>query len=280
MCDQLDAAYRAIEFIEAHLRQDVAVGQIAEASGYSLFHFIRTFNRVVHHTPYDYLMRRRLSEAARDLTNSGLRVIDIAQDYCFDNQESFSRAFKRMFGVQPSQWREMGSDNPLVLLPPKTPADLRFVNRTDFQPPAVEELAARTVCGLMTALDGDPQTRIDQRRRLFADLRGCFSGRLPGVVLAVVTCLEGGDRTYCLLGVECGEAHLASPALVRQTLPAGRYVKIEPVGGQRQPALNYLYGTWLPRMRLKPARRVEIEVFSYRNAALVSQAIHIPVQDR
>jgi AraC-like DNA-binding protein len=61
----LDLMAQAIDFIEAHLRADVTVGDVAAAVSYSVYHFCRTFNQVTHYTPYDYLMRRRLAEAAR-----------------------------------------------------------------------------------------------------------------------------------------------------------------------------------------------------------------------
>ena len=108
MSEQLQAIHTALQYIEDHLHDEIAVADIAAATGYSLYHFIRTFNQAVHHTPYDYLMRRRLSEAACALLDSDDRIIDIALDYQFNNHETFSRAFKRMFDTQPSQWREVG----------------------------------------------------------------------------------------------------------------------------------------------------------------------------
>ena len=70
MCDQVAPIFQAIEFIESHLQEDITVAQIADAAGYSLFHFMRKFNQMVHHTPYDYLIRRRLTEAAKALIHS------------------------------------------------------------------------------------------------------------------------------------------------------------------------------------------------------------------
>lgn len=55
---------RAVEFIELNLREPVSIKDAADAAGYSLYHFCRVFNSVIHHSPYDYIMRRRLSEAA------------------------------------------------------------------------------------------------------------------------------------------------------------------------------------------------------------------------
>ena len=66
----LASMFKAIEFIENNLKREITVADIADAVCYSLYHFCRTFNGAVHHTPYDYLMRRRLSDAARALVET------------------------------------------------------------------------------------------------------------------------------------------------------------------------------------------------------------------
>ena len=58
---------RAIDYIEAHLQEDISVADMAASVSYSLFHFCRMFNEATHQTPYDYMIRRRLTEAARAL---------------------------------------------------------------------------------------------------------------------------------------------------------------------------------------------------------------------
>ena len=102
----LTAICRAVDFVEDNLTEVITVADMAAAASYSLYHFSRTFNHVVHHTPYDYFMRRRLSESARQLAETDRKIIDIALDYQFNNPETYSRAFRRMFGVQPSRWKD------------------------------------------------------------------------------------------------------------------------------------------------------------------------------
>ena len=61
----LEPMVTAVTFIEDCLQENIKVADMADAVNFSLFHFCRTFNKIVHHTPYDYLIRRRLSESAR-----------------------------------------------------------------------------------------------------------------------------------------------------------------------------------------------------------------------
>ena len=135
MNSRIRAIRCALDFIEGHLGEDISVGDIANAAGYSLYHFIRTFNQVVQHSPYDFLMRRRLTEAARDLLATDHKILDIALDYCFHNHETFSRAFKRMFQTQPSQFRSDPLDLDRLYLPPLSNAYLAHINHKDFRFP-------------------------------------------------------------------------------------------------------------------------------------------------
>ena len=105
---QLAPIVQALDYIELHLQRPVGVADMAEAVSYSLYHYCRRFNQATLHTPYDYLMRRRLAEAARDLLQTDRKVIEIALDYQFKSPEVFTRAFKRVHGIGPSQFRKRG----------------------------------------------------------------------------------------------------------------------------------------------------------------------------
>ena len=82
------------------------VAVLADAACYSLFHFIRVFTELTGHGPYDYLMRRRIAEAAREVAFGSRPLIDIALDYRFESPDGFTRAFRRCFGMTPSEARQ------------------------------------------------------------------------------------------------------------------------------------------------------------------------------
>ena len=70
----LESILRAVAYIERHLQDPLSVQDVAAATGYSLYHFSRTFNRAIGHSPYDYIVRRRLSESAKELVASDKRI--------------------------------------------------------------------------------------------------------------------------------------------------------------------------------------------------------------
>ncbi|MDK2982014.1 MAG: AraC family transcriptional regulator [Chloroflexota bacterium] len=118
MDERLTAISRALAYVEIHLKDKLQVEELAEACGYSLYYFIRLFNQCVHLTPYDYLVRRRLTQAALEVLHSRRRLLDIALDFGFQNAETFTRAFYRVFGLQPSQARKQGGLDQRLLLQP------------------------------------------------------------------------------------------------------------------------------------------------------------------
>jgi AraC family transcriptional regulator len=94
---------QTLEWMEAHLHEDLTVTALSQRAGYSLYHFIRLFQGVIGYTPKEYIMRRKLTEAAKELLDKGRKVSDVAFDYCFKDHETFTRAFKRFFGISPAE---------------------------------------------------------------------------------------------------------------------------------------------------------------------------------
>jgi len=100
----------AIGYLEGNLRGEADIEKAAEAANCSVFHFHRMFEVITGLGPGEYLRRRRLSEAARELSSgSGAKVIDIALRYGYDSPDAFSRAFRREFGCLPTEARRPGA---------------------------------------------------------------------------------------------------------------------------------------------------------------------------
>ena len=177
----LTAISRALDFVEDNLKREITVADMANAAGYSLYHFSRTFNSVVHHTPYDYLMRRRLSESARDLVETDGRIIDIAFDFGFNSPETFSRAFKRMFDVQPHQWRKREWIDERLLMPRLTLEHIEHINKGEYLRPVLREKDAFSVTGVMSLVRNGREAVAHQAG--FDPAKGdtCFFGSTLGL---------------------------------------------------------------------------------------------------
>ena len=57
--------------------------------------------------PTKYIIRRKMKEAAKRLRNSYKRVTRVAMDLGFESNSYFVRAFKKVYGMTPTQYREL-----------------------------------------------------------------------------------------------------------------------------------------------------------------------------
>lgn len=91
--------------IQAHLEEDLALGALATLAHLSPYHFHRLFRATVGETVKHYVERLRLEQAAFRLKLHDAPVIDVAFGVGYHSHESFTRAFRRHFGVAPKAYR-------------------------------------------------------------------------------------------------------------------------------------------------------------------------------
>lgn len=99
---------RAIEYIEAHLLENITVDDVAHSVNYSYSNFQRIFYLLTGVTIGEYIRSRRLSAAGEELLSTGAKIIDVAMRFQYDSPESFSKAFSRFHGFPPSDVRKKG----------------------------------------------------------------------------------------------------------------------------------------------------------------------------
>ena len=106
---QTDQSYstiaKAMSFIEAHLANPITLEEVASASGYSRTYFSRLFKEIVGINFKDYLERERVERASSLLENEKMSITEISYSVGFNSFSSFWRAFKKLKGVSPREWR-------------------------------------------------------------------------------------------------------------------------------------------------------------------------------
>ena len=81
--------------------------QIAQRSYIDKAYLCRLFQRFDHQSPYQYLMRLKMNEAAHRLKESGILVKEVAYEFGFNDPFHFSRSFKNVFGLSPESFRHL-----------------------------------------------------------------------------------------------------------------------------------------------------------------------------
>lgn len=95
----------AVHRLENEFEQPMTLDDLARAAQVSRFHFLRIFREAVGLTPYRFLLRVRLHNAAVALRRSDEPISAIAFDMGFGDLSTFNRRFRRVMGMNPGRWR-------------------------------------------------------------------------------------------------------------------------------------------------------------------------------
>ena len=126
---------KAIDYIEANLKNDISNRQIATAIGYSEYHFLRLFREYVKLTPANYIRKRRISEIVRRMSDEERSISDIAFEYGFNSKENFTRAFKAEHHILPTEFKRYKNSLKLYDKPNIVPPDDEIVcNIVELEP--------------------------------------------------------------------------------------------------------------------------------------------------
>jgi AraC family transcriptional regulator len=96
---------RALEYINANLSDNLELSVLAEVAGLNLYHFARAFKQSTGETPHQYVLRRRIEEAKEFLRHPQASVIEASARTGFVDQSHFSKVFRRIVGIAPSEYR-------------------------------------------------------------------------------------------------------------------------------------------------------------------------------
>jgi len=95
------------QFIAEHAHRLRTLAQIAQECHVDSAYLCRLFRRYDHQSPYQFLTRLKMNEAAGQLQSPGALVKNIAADLGFTNPFHFSRVFKSVFGISPEAFRRL-----------------------------------------------------------------------------------------------------------------------------------------------------------------------------
>ncbi|MBO0456681.1 helix-turn-helix transcriptional regulator [Enterococcus hulanensis] len=99
--------------------------RLSRKLGYSEFYMTRKFKEISGMPFRDYLRQRKLAFALKEVRDNEKSFLDIAFDYGFSSHEAFTRAFKKMYGIAPSEYRKQ--PKPVILRTKITSFDRYFL---------------------------------------------------------------------------------------------------------------------------------------------------------
>lgn len=93
-------------FIENRVQRKINYEELERATGFSIAHIRDIFVRRTGIPLSKYILTRKISNAAYEILYNHQSILHIASKYGFSNHDTFTRAFKRITGLTPSEFRK------------------------------------------------------------------------------------------------------------------------------------------------------------------------------
>ena len=246
----VERIFRVIDYIHAHLDDEVSPEELARVAHFSLHHFHRVFRGMTGESVMGFVRRLRLERAAQRLKFGSEPVVEVALSTGYASHEAFTRAFRARFGTNPSAYRSQERVRAVADLdiavraePERHCVGLRYVGSYGGCAAAWRDLAAIGVHAGFAARAGgslglvydDPDVTADHQLRYDA----------------------------CLVLPEDALPESMPDRCVRRSVPAGRYAVAHHVGPYDSLEETYvaLLGRWLPYRDVELSDEPVVEIY-------------------
>jgi AraC family transcriptional regulator len=242
-----------LEYIDAHLDDDLTVDQLSSVGAFSKYHFHRQFSELFGVSVYKYVQLNRLKRASSQLVfREHRQIIDIALASGYENPESFSRAFKKSMGQTPSEFRKQPQWDPWHstyqplsdlrikhMKPENQPAQVKLITFKDTKVAALEHcggpnLIGNSVCKFIEwRKQNNLPPRVNATFNILYDDPSKTSPEDYRFDICVSTERNVGDNQF---------------GVVEKTIPGGRCAVLRHLGSDDNisESITYLYSKWLP----------------------------------
>lgn len=103
--DYLQSIYKVIHYIEENYNDDLTLDELSKVASFSKYHFHRIFKSITGETLSDYIRKVRLSSTTLKF-KTDKKITQIALDSGYETNASFSKAFKKYFGITPKEFSQ------------------------------------------------------------------------------------------------------------------------------------------------------------------------------
>ncbi len=103
-------------YIREHINEPLKREALAAIAGFSVPHFHRIFTACVGENIATYIRRVRLERAVRKLRMGAVDITEIALAAGYDTHSAFGKAFKRQYGLSPSEFRQLSCNEATRIL--------------------------------------------------------------------------------------------------------------------------------------------------------------------
>lgn len=261
--NQLEHLNDALAYIENHLDGTLDTDEAARIAACSAYQLKRMFPYLAGITLSEYVRCRAMTRAAQDLLATHEKVIDIALRYGYESPTAFSKAFRRVHGMSPSDARRPGAK---VTLHPRLIFTLSVKGEEPMDYRIIEQPAFRVV-GLPSTngkwdMEDAGAKATEFWEELGADVHrvvDLMDGSEPAGLLGVQFCKDGDFDCY----MACVATNQPCPCDMEERVVEGATYAVFECEGAMPDAMTDLWhrilSEWLPSSGYKWESKTDVE---------------------
>lgn len=257
---------KAIRFIEAGLKTRLILEDIASEANMSAWHFHRVFLASTGITVGEYIRKRRMSEAAKELVFTAKPIKLLAGEYQYESQASFTRSFTAVYGLSPGKLRRQVG--PLQFFD----AMIKMQKGDTMITPVIKQKDGFRVVGISSQNtmknNNIPNLWNDFNQKVCGTVKDVIN---PGVALGIcffVDCAEMNEDTpfTYLAGMEYSKDMPVPEGLEFRDVPTADYAVFEHHGSldTLSDTYNSIYSSWLPNSEYQRRDSDDFELYDQR----------------
>jgi len=257
----MNAIERALWFIESHFAGEITLDDIAKAGGVTRFHLTRAFDAATGRSIMRYVRGRRLTEAAKALSDGAPDILSVALDAGYGSHEAFTRAFRDQFGVTPEAIRAQGHLKKIELVDPIRMDETLLVK---LEPPLLVNGKRLLIAGMGERYACETSAGIPSQWQRFLPHLGHVPGQLGGTAYGVRCNSDDMGNFDYVCGVEVMDFSRLPAHWSRVRIPEHRYAVFSQHGhiSTIRSAWNSIWNKWLPELEYEVADAPDFERYS------------------
>lgn len=245
---------KSIAFIEANLQAPLSLESVADAGCLSKYHFSRAFKSATGDKVGDYIRRRRITQAASDLINTSERIVQIATNYQFESQESFTRSFKGVYGLTPNEYRKNGVNILAHRRSSLSTERIEHLQKNISLEPTIITEPDRKLIGIHCQTSS-VQNNIPMLWQVFIRRQHEIDSALDNGRFGISGYRDFNPNQFSVSAmidkwatIEVSTLDKIPDGMVAYELSGGMYARFRHQGGKQnvQMSFEYIYSTWLP----------------------------------
>lgn len=252
---------KALWFIESHFNAEIALDDIAAVGGVTRYHMSRAFGLATGRSVMRYVRGRRLTQAARLLSNGAPNILELALEAGYGSHEAFTRAFKDEFGVTPEAVRAARCLDNLALVEPirmnETQIERLTVNR-------YQRIDPKWIAGLCERCTEETSALIPALWQRFQPHLGHVPGQIGRDAYGVIAKGDHEGQIDYIAGVEVSDVSDLPAEYSRVRIPSLRYAVFEHQGHVSAIRRTWMtiWNRWLPDSGHRLADAPEFERYT------------------